>query len=122
MIVAYIAGPYRDRRGAYWVTKNIESARAVAADVWTYGWVALCPHLNTALFDGLMADDVFLEGTLELMRRADVLVLAPGWARSEGTAVEIIEAVNSGIPIYEHPNLNEQMSASLLVDMLGWKA
>lgn len=121
MIVAYVAGPYRDRRGPYWISKNIESARAVAADVWAFGWAALCPHMNTALFDGLMHDDVFLEGTLELMRRADVLVLAPGWARSEGTKIEIIEAIKSGMAIYEHPCLVEAVSPSLLSDMVGWK-
>ena len=98
MKVIYTAGPYRADT-VYGITCNIERARELSAYVWELGHVALSPHLNTALFDGLVSDQAFLDGTLELMRRADAVVLIPGWQRSEGTKAEIKEAEKLGIPV-----------------------
>lgn len=100
--VAYVAGPYRARtkRG---VAKNIRAARAVAIDLWGIGLIALCPHLNTALFDGLCPDAVWLAGDLELLRRSDLVVLVPGWEASRGTRAEVEEARRIQQPIYRWP-------------------
>jgi hypothetical protein len=100
--VAYVAGPYRGIN-AFDVSRNIESARLVAAALWRQGYYALCPHMNTAHFDGIVDDRVFLDGALELMRRCDLVVLSRGWAQSEGSREEIREALAIGKPIFEWP-------------------
>ena len=99
----YIAGPYRakTREG---VALNIESARATAVEVARRGWFPAIPHTMTGGLELVLPelDDAYwLEGTMELMRRCDAVVLCPGWERSRGTAAEIAEAERLGIPIYK---------------------
>ena len=100
MKVAYVAGPYRAPtvRG---IVENIRRAEEAALWLWRNGYAALCPHLNTALFDGACPDEVWLAGGLELLRRCDLVVLVPGWESSEGTRVEVAEAYRLGLPMHE---------------------
>ncbi len=99
MKVFYIAGPYRadTERG---IVENIRRAEAVAIEVWESGHIALCPHMNTRLFGGILPDNVWLDGALELMYRCDAVVLVPGWERSPGTLAEIEEARKMNMLIY----------------------
>lgn len=50
------------------------------------GCFALCPHTNTRHFDKELPDEVFLAGTLEMLRRSDAILLIPGWTRSQRKA------------------------------------
>lgn len=111
MEVAYIAGPYRapDFQAR---CRNILNARDIAAGLWRLGYAALCPHLNTAHFDGIVPDQAFLDGALEMMRRCDRIVLAPNWQRSHGTREEIREALRLCLPIHEWPNMGNVLSES----------
>lgn len=99
--VIFISGPYRAGT-PYQIQENIRKAEAVALEVWKRGDIALCPHKNTALFDGECLDYVWLEGDLELLRRCDGMILVPGWENSSGVKAEIAEALKLGIPI-EYP-------------------
>lgn len=101
MKVIYVAGAYRAKT-IHGVLSNIRRAEAVAAKVWEAGYVALCPHLNSAFFDGITSDDNFLAGTLELLRRSDGLVLVPGWGESKGTHGELDYCRFHNIPIYKN--------------------
>lgn len=87
MKVAYIAGPYRAStpRG---ILENIRRAEAVAIKVWQSGDAAICPHMNTRLFDGLAPDSVWLDGDLEILKRCDYVVMVPGWETSSGSREE----------------------------------
>lgn len=117
MIVAYIAGPYRDKRGAHFVQENINKAREVAAEVWKQGMVPLCPHLNSAHFDGLVDEDVFLQGTKNLLSRCDMIVLVPGWERSEGTLEELrfnFKDMKSPLPVTVYPDVNKVVTKDRL--------
>ena len=98
MKVIYIIGPYRadTERG---IIENIRAAEAVAIKVWEAGYIALCPHLNTRLFGGILPDKVWLEGAIELMKRCDGIALVPGWEKSEGAKSELIIADIKNIPI-----------------------
>ena len=100
MKVVFIAGPYRAStpRG---IVENIRRAEAVAIEVWKLGAVALCPHLNTRLMDGVLPDEVWLNGDLELLSRCDAVMLVPGWQASSGTLNEVGQAQKLGIPVYE---------------------
>ena len=101
MKVIYIAGPYRDERGEWWIRENIRDAEDAALYVWQHGAVALCPHKNTAFFGGApkTKDQMWLEGDLELLERCDALFAIDGWERSEGARQEIDFANRLGIPV-----------------------
>ena len=102
MNVVYVAGKYRDTH-PYQIQYHIDCAKEVAMQVWKAGHAAICPHLNSAHFEGLNTEQHFIDGTLELMKRCDVVLLVPGWETSEGTKGEIAEAERLGIPVYEDP-------------------
>jgi hypothetical protein len=100
MQVAYIAGPYRATtpRG---IVENIRAAESVALKWWRLGYAVICPHTNTALFDGAAPDSVWLNGDLEILRRCDVVVMVPGWERSEGATEERRVAMSLGMEVIE---------------------
>jgi hypothetical protein len=101
MLLAYVAGPYRDPRGEYFVGQNIRATADVAVELWRMGYAVLTPHLNTAFFGGACPDDVWLKGDLVMLRRCDLVVLVPGWQKSSGTRGEVAEARACGIPVFE---------------------
>lgn len=96
--VIYIAGPFRGAH-AWAVAQNVHRAECVAYQVFESGHVALCPHTNTRHFDSSLPDQVFIDGTLELMRRCDAVIVLPGWQKSQGTLGEIEEATRLGMPV-----------------------
>jgi len=101
-MIVYVAGAYRGD-----VDQNIENARAVAIELWEKGFVALCPHLNTAHFeqDCDVHDEVYLEGDLELLARCDAIVLLESWGWSAGATQEKQFAEQREIPVYYYPDL-----------------
>ena len=106
MKVVYLIGPYRDKRGAWYIDQNIQAAKNVSAQLWGSGFAVICPHANTAHFDGAASDEQFLEGLIEIMCRTDCVYVLPGWENSSGSLAEINEARIRGIPVYFYP---EQM-------------
>lgn len=98
-LVVYVAGPYRAMNGRT-VLEHVRNAEQVALEVWRAGHYAICPHLNTAFFDGECENDVWLDGYLEILRRCDALVLCPYWHESEGTQREIEVMKSLGRPVW----------------------
>jgi hypothetical protein len=96
--VVYLAGPYR-ANSAYETHQNIERAREYAIKLWQLGYFVICPHLNTAHFDGVVADDRFLEAGVEILKRCDEVHVMPGSEDSEGTQLEIFTANLAKIPV-----------------------
>ncbi len=99
MKVAYVIGPYRGQTHNE-VAENIAAARDVAAHLWSLGYAALCPHLNSAFMSGVAPEQTFLDGTLEMLRRCDLVVMVRGWTDSMGSVYEFEEAGSLGIPVY----------------------
>jgi hypothetical protein len=97
--VVYVSGPYRSRDGINGIFENIMAARAVALECWAQGHAVICPHLNSAFMDGTVADDMFLLGDLEILRRCDAIVMVPGWERSAGACDEHRLAKELGLEI-----------------------
>jgi hypothetical protein len=95
MKVAFISGPYRAATPMK-IMDNIHRASLVALKYWRLGYAVICPHRNTALFDGEAHDSVWLEGDLELLRRSDVIVMMKGWGKSDGARDELRVAVYEG--------------------------
>lgn len=100
MKLCYVAGPYRDKRGAYFVKKNIRAAEEVAVQLWRNGFAVICPHKNTEFFDGVVGDQELLDGDIEIIKRCDFVVMVEGWARSEGASWERYNAIKEGKKVY----------------------
>lgn len=116
--VVYVAGPYRGPNRAA-IELNIQAARHVGKLCCVKGWSPIIPHANTGHLDETLPgtpDEFWLESTLELLRRADAVVLVPGWENSSGTLAEIAEAQLRGIPVYR--SLQQMPSALQFVDEL----
>lgn len=91
MKVIYIAGKYRGRT-PWEVEQNIRTTKKITTRVWAKGMVALCPHANSRHMEGVATDEVFLAGTMELLRRSDAVLLVPNWRDSAGARAEVEEA------------------------------
>lgn len=98
MKLVYIAGPYRGPN-SWAIEQNIRRAEDAAALVWGAGLAALCPHANSRHMDGVAADQVFLDGTMEMLRRCDAVLLVEGWQKSSGSRAEVSEAMMLKKPI-----------------------
>lgn len=98
--LVYIAAPYRaaSEQGVF---RNIVQARDAAVAVFRMGGFAVCPHLNTAFMGGVVPDQVFLDGDLELLRRCADAVLALSVELSAGAAGEVAEARRLGLPVFD---------------------
>jgi hypothetical protein len=98
-IVVFIAGPYRAK--TTWQRQgNIRRAREASLGVWCLGFTALCPHAETADFDGELPDQDWLDGALVLLERCNAVLAIRGWADSAGTFAEVMTAKARGIPVF----------------------
>lgn len=110
MMVAYIAGPYRTAT-VFQVQRNIREAAEMALEYWKLGYAVICPHMNTAMFDGEAPDEIWLEGDLELIRRSDVVVMTARWKESSGARAEHDLALSLGkdVHYYSEPERGEEL-------------
>lgn len=100
MKLVYIAGPFRGPD--HWAIEcNIRRAESLALEVWRLGAAALCPHMNTRHFQGVLPDAIWLKGDLEMVKRCDAVLMVQGWEKSEGAATEAAWANSLGIPVFE---------------------
>ena len=101
MNLIYVAGRYRapTREG---VNLNIQAATMVGLMAAEKGWYPVIPHTNTMHFEHLADkhDEFYLDGTLELMRRCDAVVMVPGWKKSSGAIGEVNEAKRLNMDIF----------------------
>ncbi|MEO1522858.1 MAG: DUF4406 domain-containing protein [Cyanobacteria bacterium J06633_2] len=106
-MLIYIAGPYRAGNGRT-VEDNIRAAEKAAIAIWETGHYALCPHLNTAHFEGKaigVSDEQYLAGTMEMLRRCDAVVMVENWEESGGAVKEYDYAKSVGMPVHYSPQL-----------------
>lgn len=86
-LLIQVVGPYRAKtpNGIY---LNIIRAREAAELIWLRGHYAYTPHMNTALMDGLVPDERFLELGLLMIKKVDAILLIDGWEKSAGSIAE----------------------------------
>ena len=98
--IVYVAGKYRGP--TMWaIEQNVRRAEELGLRVAEVGAMPLMPHCNTRYFHGLLEDSFWLEGTLELLRRCDAVILVSGWYGSIGAKGEKEEAERLGLPVFE---------------------
>lgn len=93
--VLYLAGPYRAKNGRT-VRCNVRRAEEIAIKWWRAGFAVICPHLNTAFFDGEADDAVWLHGDIEILKRCDAVLAMSTHAESLGTEKELTIAASMG--------------------------
>lgn len=101
MKLVYIAGPYRAAT-EHGVAENIRAAEMLAIRVWELGAACICPHKNTSFMGGVVPDQVFLDGDIEILKRCDAVLLTEDWHRSVGARGEVMAARNSGKPVFDN--------------------
>lgn len=101
MKVIYVAGAYSDPRGPWYIKQNIDAAEAVALELWRMGAAVICPHKNTAFFDGAdgTSRDTWILGDMAILQRCDAIYMMDGWERSEGATDELKMARDIGLPV-----------------------
>jgi hypothetical protein len=99
MKVVYVAGPFRGQH-SFAIAENVRRAERLALEVWRLGAACICPHTNTAHFQGAAPDHVWLDGDLEILRRCDALIVTPDWERSSGARAEVDFAREHRIPVF----------------------
>jgi hypothetical protein len=101
MLLAYVAGPFTapTREG---VEANIRRAELLGVEVAKRGVCPVCPHANTAApeYETSQPYSFWIEATLEIMRRCDVVVFTPDWTKSQGARGEFEEAARLGLPCF----------------------
>jgi hypothetical protein len=107
MKVIYVAGKYLGKSN--WETYlNIHKARVAAEKLWNDGWAVICPHSNTAFFDGSGVEDknnpngnwaMWLNGDLEILARCDAIYVLDNWEESKGATMELYEARRLGLQV-----------------------
>lgn len=96
----YIAGAYRNP-DAWLQEQNIRAAETLGYEVAKLGAYPIIPHSNTrSYFASAASDELWLAGTLELMRRCNAVVFLPNWTTSSGARGEHAEAERLGLPIF----------------------
>lgn len=93
--IVFVSGKYRGD-----IEANITKAESVAKRLWQEGFIVICPHLNTARFDGICSDDIWLLGYLEILKRCDSIYMMDNWQESEGSYQELKVAREAGLKIY----------------------
>ena len=96
--IIYIAGKYRGASTED-IRQNIQKSEGKAAEVWKKGAVAVCPHKNSAFMSGIIPEEDFINGYLELLLRCDALYLVENWRESSGARLEIEQALKHDIPV-----------------------
>jgi hypothetical protein len=111
----YVSGPYRALTPEG-VQANINRARIAAQSLWAKGWAVICPHMNSAHFEG--ESQMYLDGDLAIIDRLDpekdALYMLRGWVKSNGACDEWHQAHRDGIQVYEQginepPDLREPL-------------
>lgn len=92
--LVYVAGPFGSDTW-HGHEKNVEAAAAYRMPLAQLGCYPVVPHCNTRNLGGITGFDpdanmqeFWYQGSLELLRRCDCIVMIPGWDKSRGAQRE----------------------------------
>lgn len=97
MKVIYVAGKYSGVC-EYDVKCNIAVAETAAVAIWkTRKAAAICPHMNTSHWGGLLTHQEFIDGDEAILERCDAVLFLDGWEQSAGAKLEYEHAYAKNI-------------------------
>jgi hypothetical protein len=99
MKVVYLAGPFRGKT-PYDIETNVRRIEDVGLQVAKTGAVPLMPHTQYRFFQDSLPDEFWIEATKELLRRADCILMCPGWQDSTGSRGEHALALEMGMHVF----------------------
>ena len=99
MKIVYVAGKFTGPN-AWVIEQNVRAAEAVGMRVAEAGAMPLIPHANTRYFHGTATVEFWYEGTLEMLRRCDAVIMVPGYELSRGACAEREEAHRLRLPVF----------------------
>ena len=101
MKLIYVAGAYRSEYPER-IDLNIDVAKHMGVLLGERGHMPVIPHMNTQNFERLcdLPMEFWLEGTLELMKRCDGIIMIQGWGESPGATAELATAQDMGMDVY----------------------
>lgn len=123
MKIVYVAGPYGNAGGYLQIDRNIAQAREACADLAAAGIGYICPHLNSAHFEAIVPDvgvGFWYELDEELLKRADAILILPGWHNSSGTLREMRFAEELFRPAFYYGDRAEELYAGEWAKLLEW--
>ena len=97
MKLIYIGAPYRATSTAQ-QQHNIAQAKILAQYHWIKGYAVICPHLNSANFDGLVEDAQFLNAYKKILLKCSEAIFHPDWKTSQGCISEMNLCSLTNIP------------------------
>lgn len=101
-IIVFLAGPYRSPTSPDGTYENLYPQRIIAKHLWAAGGIGVVSvNAASAFMDGFAPFRDFEEGSLEILRRCDYVVFAPGWKESRGCHGELIECEEKKIPYFK---------------------
>lgn len=127
MKVLYISGPFSHPDPVHGIPKNIMRASEAALVAWWSGWAVICPHKNCEGYQHAagIPYETWIEGDLELLRRADAICMVGVWTNSPGALREYRLARDLGLPVYHYEGLEIRpmpTTALPVYDMLAEEA
>jgi hypothetical protein len=117
--VVYLAGPFRAPTN-WEIVQNVRAAEEVSLQLWALGVAPICPHLNTANYQGALPDSTWLDGDIAILCKCDGVVMMPDWKKSVGSRGEHEMAEERQIPIFYWP-LYVTTQKALNDAFQGWK-
>jgi len=99
MQLLYIAAPYRASSIAK-LHNHILEASLMAQYYWLQGYAVICPHKNSAYFDGLVDDSNFLTATMLMLSKCTHIALHPKWSFSAGCIAEYEYAIQQKLTLH----------------------
>lgn len=98
----YTAGKYSDAT-LNLTKKNIQKAKEMSLEIWSLGAGAICPHLNSYLFDYKNQTTAtwkdFLDADIKMIDGCDAIYMVNGWKNSKGAITEYEHAKKSHIKV-----------------------
>jgi len=98
--IVYIAGPYRNSRGEYFVRQNIRNAEEASVFILQHGGIPMCPHKNMSGLHGIVPTAQIISAGLVLLSRCDAVLMIEGWEKSIGSRKERMLAIDTDIPVF----------------------
>ena len=101
MKLCYIAGPYSSDDYLQ-VEQNILDAKRAAVRAIELGYYPVIPHSNTPHFEHVCLEkpvDFWYEGTMELLKKCDAIMMFGDWPNSQGAQNEYRYAIENRIKI-----------------------